>query len=61
MRYYNVERLSARCWPIYYPFKRMQGKKVCESVLFSHFETTWEKTLLRGSTISKHINRTCSL
>ena len=41
--------------------KRIQGKKACESAFFSHFEITWEKTLLRGSTISKHINRTCSL
>ena len=23
--------------------KRMQGKKGCESALFSHFETTWRK------------------
>ena len=41
--------------------KEGKEKKACESAFFSHFEITWEKTLLRGSTISKHINRTCSL
>ena len=41
--------------------KEGKEKKACESAFFSHFEINWEKTLLRGSTISKHINRTCSL